>query len=278
MLRLRRRCGSSSPPRSTAFADLDAPDDASSCSTAAPDPGPGRAAVHSRRSPRPCGGTGAATSRPAPSRSRPCCAPRRCANRPRCRPPSPRSSPARSASSTALNAQIAGLGEVVAEHFGRHPDAEIYTSQPGLGVILGARVLGRVRRRPAPLSPTPKPARTTPAPHRSPAPRARKNVVLARYARNTPPRRRAAAMGLLLAARLTRRPRLLRHPARARKIGHQAALRQLGQPTRRHPARLPQDPHPLRRDHRLGTPPHRHRRLTSKNLGCLSRLSSLALR
>lgn len=26
--------------------------------------------------------------------------------------------------------------------FGRHPDAEIYASQPGLGVILAARVLG----------------------------------------------------------------------------------------------------------------------------------------
>ena len=28
------------------------------------------------------------------------------------------------------------------EHFGRHPDAEIYQSQPGLAAILGARVLG----------------------------------------------------------------------------------------------------------------------------------------
>ena len=32
-------------------------------------------------------------------------------------------------------------GQVEA-HFGRHPDAEIYQSQPGLGIILGARVLG----------------------------------------------------------------------------------------------------------------------------------------
>src|SRR3954452_1790135 len=40
-----------------------------------------------------------------------------------------------------LNAEIAQLGEVVAGHCGRHPEAEIYTSQPGLGVILGARVL-----------------------------------------------------------------------------------------------------------------------------------------
>ena len=27
-------------------------------------------------------------------------------------------------------------------HFGRHPDAEIYLSQPGIGPVLGARVLG----------------------------------------------------------------------------------------------------------------------------------------
>jgi transposase len=42
---------------------------------------------------------------------------------------------------TTLNGEIAQLGEVVAHHFGRHPDAEIYASQPGLGVILSARVL-----------------------------------------------------------------------------------------------------------------------------------------
>jgi len=42
----------------------------------------------------------------------------------------------------ALNTQIDQLGTVVAAHFGQHPDAEIYTSQPGLGTILAARVLG----------------------------------------------------------------------------------------------------------------------------------------
>jgi transposase len=41
----------------------------------------------------------------------------------------------------ALNTEIDALGEVVAEHFGRHPDAKIYASQPGLGVVLGARIL-----------------------------------------------------------------------------------------------------------------------------------------
>ena len=40
-----------------------------------------------------------------------------------------------------LNAQIPALEEVVAQGFGRHPDAELYLSQPGLGTVLGARVL-----------------------------------------------------------------------------------------------------------------------------------------
>ncbi|MET8341088.1 IS110 family transposase [Streptosporangium canum] len=40
-----------------------------------------------------------------------------------------------------LNEQIAILRKEVEAHFGRHPAAEIITSQPGLGPILGARVL-----------------------------------------------------------------------------------------------------------------------------------------
>jgi transposase len=40
-----------------------------------------------------------------------------------------------------LNEQVKALEEQVREHFGRHPDAEIYQSQPGLAAILGARVL-----------------------------------------------------------------------------------------------------------------------------------------
>jgi len=42
---------------------------------------------------------------------------------------------------TALNEQVKLLEEQVREHFGRHPDAEIILSQPGLGPVLGARVL-----------------------------------------------------------------------------------------------------------------------------------------
>jgi len=41
-----------------------------------------------------------------------------------------------------LNHQIAELEAALATHFETHPDADIYRSLPGLGVILGARVLG----------------------------------------------------------------------------------------------------------------------------------------
>ena len=42
---------------------------------------------------------------------------------------------------TTLNEQVKSLQGQVEEHFGRHPDAEVYLSQPGMGAILGARVL-----------------------------------------------------------------------------------------------------------------------------------------
>jgi transposase len=41
-----------------------------------------------------------------------------------------------------LNEQIRDLETTLANHFEKHPDADIYRSLPGLGVILGARVLG----------------------------------------------------------------------------------------------------------------------------------------
>jgi transposase len=43
---------------------------------------------------------------------------------------------------TVLNEQVKTLQGQVEADFGRHPDTEIYRSQPGLGPILGARVLG----------------------------------------------------------------------------------------------------------------------------------------
>src|SRR5271165_4684577 len=41
-----------------------------------------------------------------------------------------------------LNRQIGELEATLAQHFEKHPDADIYRSLPGLGVVLGARVLG----------------------------------------------------------------------------------------------------------------------------------------
>ncbi|MFD7007564.1 IS110 family transposase [Rhodococcus jostii] len=41
-----------------------------------------------------------------------------------------------------LNRQITDLETTLADHFEAHPDADIYRSLPGLGVKLGARVLG----------------------------------------------------------------------------------------------------------------------------------------
>ena len=42
---------------------------------------------------------------------------------------------------TTLRAEVKALEKQVDTHFGKHPDAEIYLSQPGLAVTLGARVL-----------------------------------------------------------------------------------------------------------------------------------------
>jgi hypothetical protein len=41
-----------------------------------------------------------------------------------------------------LNRHIAKLEQSLTDHFEQHPDADIYRSLPGLGVILGARALG----------------------------------------------------------------------------------------------------------------------------------------
>ena len=126
---------------------------------------------------------------------------------------------------TALNAQVSQLQEVVAEHFGRHPAADIYLSQPGLGEVLAARVLGEFGD---------DKTRFTDARARknysgqSPITRAsgKKTVVMARYANN---RRLGAALHLQAFSALGASPgaRAYYDALRARKIGHHAALRQL---------------------------------------------------
>ena len=48
-----------------------------------------------------------------------------------------------------LNAEITTMQGEVEAHFGQHPAAEVYLSQPGLGAILGARVLSEFGDDPA---------------------------------------------------------------------------------------------------------------------------------
>ena len=125
-----------------------------------------------------------------------------------------------------LNTQIAELQAVVAEGFGRHPDADIVTSQPGLGPILGARVLAefgddhtryvdaKARKNYAGTSPITRASGT-------------RRVVLARYARN---RHLADATHQWAFCALTASPgaRAYYDTIRARGASHHAALRQLG--------------------------------------------------
>lgn len=124
-----------------------------------------------------------------------------------------------------LNTQIDQLGAVVADHFGRHPDAEIYASQPGLGVVLGARVLGEFGDDPhryADAKARKNYAGTSPITRAS----GTKKLILARYARN---RRLGDALQQWAQCSLRGSPgaRAYYDAMRSRKIGHQAALRQL---------------------------------------------------
>ena len=70
-----------------------------------------------------------------------------------------------------LNTQISELQTQLTDHFETHPDADIYLSLPGLGVILGARVLGEFGTTRTD-TPTPSVAKTTPPRRRSRWPRA----------------------------------------------------------------------------------------------------------
>ena len=153
-----------------------------------------------------------------------------------------------------LNRQIGELETSLADHFETHPDADIYLSQPGLGVVLGARVLGEFGD---------DPNRYTDAKSRrnyagtSPLTVAsgKKRAVLARHVRN---RRLYDAIDHWALCALSASPgaRALLRPAPRRRRHPPPSPTRPGQPPRRHPARLPTPPHPLRRTHRLGTPQH----------------------
>jgi len=124
-----------------------------------------------------------------------------------------------------LNEQIKALQGQVEQHFGQHPDVEIILSQPGLGPILGARVLaefGDDPHRYVSAKARKNYAGTSPITRQS----GKKKTVLARYVHND---RLVDALGAQAFAALNASPgaRAYYDQLRAREVGHQAALRQL---------------------------------------------------
>ncbi len=127
---------------------------------------------------------------------------------------------------TTFNTQIKLMEQQVGAHFGRHPDGEVYLSQPGLGGILGARVLaefGDDKARYSDARARKNYAGTSPITRAS----GKKKIVLARYVHND---RLVDALGQQAFAALKASPgaRAYYDLQRARGTGHRAALRQLG--------------------------------------------------
>jgi transposase len=125
-----------------------------------------------------------------------------------------------------LNTQVTRLEDELADRFKQHPDAEIIRSLPGLGMILGARVLGEFGDDPnryADAKSRKNYAGTSPITKAS----GKSRVVLARYARN---RHLADACYLWAFSALTKSPgaRAFYDERRAAKDTHHQALRALG--------------------------------------------------
>ncbi|AXY51853.1 IS110 family transposase [Rhodococcus ruber] len=127
---------------------------------------------------------------------------------------------------TTLNTEIANLEKDVTAHFGQHPDAEILLSQPGLGVVLGARVLaefGDAPGRYASAKARKNYAGTSPITRAS----GKTRVVSARHVHNN---RLLDALHMQAACAILhdKQVRLYYDQLRARDVGHNAALRQVG--------------------------------------------------
>ncbi|MGI5324272.1 IS110 family transposase [Actinomadura nitritigenes] len=125
-----------------------------------------------------------------------------------------------------LTEQIKTLEGQVEAHFGRHPDAEVYLSQPGLGPILGARVLaefGDAHGRYADAKARKNYAGTSPITRQS----GKSKAVHARFVHND---RLVDALHMQAGAAIMHDTgaRAYYDELRAREIGHNAALRQLG--------------------------------------------------
>jgi transposase len=124
-----------------------------------------------------------------------------------------------------LNEQVKALHGQVEAHFGQHPAAEIILSQPGLGVVLGARVLaefGDADARYASAKARKNYAATSPITRAS----GKKKVVAARFVHND---RLVDALMSQAFASLRNSPgaRAYYDRQRARGASHNAALRQL---------------------------------------------------
>jgi len=124
-----------------------------------------------------------------------------------------------------FNAQIAELETALSEHFEQHPDAKVVLSLPGLGTVLGARVLGEFgddRTRFSGPKSRKNYAGTSPVTKAS----GHSKVVLARFARN---RRLGDACDQWAFCALTHSPgaRGYYDELRARGKSHRQALRQL---------------------------------------------------
>jgi len=126
---------------------------------------------------------------------------------------------------SAMATQTEVLAGQVEQGFGQHPDAEIYLSQPGLGVILGARVLAEFGDDPDRYADAKSPKNYS---GMSPITKASgtKRVVLARYARN---RRLGDALFLQACSALRASPgaRAFYDGQRDRGATHHQALRAL---------------------------------------------------
>ena len=151
-----------------------------------------------------------------------------------------------------LNEQVKTLQGQVEEHFRQHPDAEIYLSQPGMGAILGARVLGEFgddQHRYADGKARRNYAATSPITRAS----GKKKVVAARFIHND---RLIDALMAWAFSSLNASPgaRAFYDELPRQRNRTQRRARAARQPARRHPARMPQDPHPVRRGHRLVSP------------------------
>ncbi|MET8873170.1 IS110 family transposase [Nocardia sp. NPDC004604] len=125
-----------------------------------------------------------------------------------------------------LNEQIKILEGEVDACFGRHPDAEIYLSQPGMGVITGARVLaefGDAENRYTDAKSRKNYAGTAPITRQS----GKTKTVHARFIHND---RLLDALHMQAGAAILHdtAARTYYDELRAREIGHNAALRQLG--------------------------------------------------